>query len=115
MNTILQSDIFQINANLPWENVGPGLQRQIFGYNEQVMMVKVKFEKDAIGTLHSHPHIQTTYVASGIFEATIGDKKQLLKAGDGFFVPADIVHGVVCHEAGLLIDVFAPHREDFLK
>jgi quercetin dioxygenase-like cupin family protein len=48
------------------------------------MMVKVKFEKDAIGPLHEHPHTQVSYVESGLFEVTIGDKKKIIKKGDGF-------------------------------
>jgi quercetin dioxygenase-like cupin family protein len=29
-------------------------------------------------------------------------------------VPSNVVHGCVCLEAGMLVDVFSPHREDFL-
>ena len=47
------------------EPAGKGVTRQVMGYDGQVMMVKVKFEKGAVGTLHTHYHTQTTYVASG--------------------------------------------------
>jgi quercetin dioxygenase-like cupin family protein len=77
-------------------------------------MVKVKFEVGAVGQLHSHPHTQVTYVESGAFEMTIGDQKKIIKKGDGYYVPPQEVHGCVCVEAGVLIDVFSPHREDFL-
>lgn len=30
-------------------------------------------------------------------------------------MPPNAVHGTVCLEAGKLVDVFAPMREDFLK
>ena len=53
-----------------WESAGEGIVRQIMGYNDNLMMVKVKFETGAIGTPHTHPHTQTTYVASGVFEFT---------------------------------------------
>ena len=79
------------------------------------MMVKVKFEQGAIGTLHQHPHTQSTYVASGCFEVTIGEEKKVLRAGDGYYVAPNLPHGCVCHEAGILIDTFTPMREDFLK
>ena len=45
-----------------WESAGDGVVRQIMGYDGQVMLVKVKFEKGAVGTLHAHYHTQTTYV-----------------------------------------------------
>jgi quercetin dioxygenase-like cupin family protein len=115
METNIQGKIFQLNSEIEWQNAGPGIQRQIFGYGEQVMMVKVKFEKDAVGTLHHHPHVQVTYVGSGAFEVSIGGEKKTLRAGDGFYVPSAVEHGVLCLEAGVLIDVFTPVREDFLS
>ena len=89
--------------------------RQIMAYDEHLMMVKVKFNQGAIGTLHQHPHTQSTYVASGCFEVTIGEEKKVLRAGDGYYVAPNLPHGCVCLEAGILIDTFTPMREDFLK
>lgn len=110
-----QSGIFQNQHELAWEVSGNGIQRQVFGYNYSLMMVKVKFEKGAVGSMHSHPHVQSSYVASGSFELTIGDEKQILHAGDGYFIPSHVMHGCVCLEAGMLIDAFSPLREDFLN
>jgi len=109
-----QSKIFQLAADLPWEDLGDGIQRQIFGYDDRVMMVKVKFEEGAIGVLHQHPHTQISYVESGIFETTVGEEIKILKQGEGFYAPSNVVHGVVCIAAGVLIDTFSPHREDFI-
>lgn len=110
----MQSELFQINAQMPWEDLGNGIQRQVFGYNDQIMLVKAKFEAGAIGTLHEHHHTQVTYVDSGVFEMTIGAEKRMLQQGDGFYVPPHTIHGCVCIEAGTLIDAFNPVREDFL-
>ena len=106
---------FQLQQNEQWHTVAPGVQRMMMGYNKDMMMVKVKFEKDAIGEPHSHPHIQSTYIAQGSFEVTIDGKTTLLNEGDSFLVASNLVHGVVCKQAGLLIDVFNPCREDFLR
>ena len=84
-------------------------------YDGQLMMVKVKFDKGAIGSMHEHYHSQATYVVSGKFELTIGDKKEILSAGDGYYVAPDELHGCVCLEAGILIDTFSPVRADFLN
>ncbi len=78
-------------------------------------MVKVMFEKGAVGQPHAHVHAQTTYVVSGKFEMTIGNETKILQAGDGFYTEPDIMHGCICLEAGILIDVFSPIREDFYK
>jgi len=111
---MIQSNLFQIAAESEWQDLGDGIQRQVFGYDDRVMMVKVKFERDAVGVLHQHHHTQISYVESGVFETTIGEEKKVLKKGDGFFIPANVIHGVICIEPGILVDVFSPHREDFL-
>ena len=41
--------------------------------------------------------------------------KKILTTGDAFYVPPQAVHGAVCLEAGVLIDVFSPMREDFIQ
>jgi quercetin dioxygenase-like cupin family protein len=115
MSTIQQSGLFQVSKEIPWEDAAPGIQRQVFGYDEKIMLVKVKFEAGAVGSLHQHHHSQATYVESGVFELFIGDEKKILNAGDGYYVPPRVVHGCVCMEAGVLIDVFSPLREDFLQ
>lgn len=107
--------LFQVSAETPWTDLGDGIQRQVLGYDDRVMLVKVKFEKGAIGTLHEHHHTQVSYVERGVFEMTIGAEVKVLHAGDGFYVPPGAIHGTVCLEAGVLIDVFSPHREDFLS
>lgn len=91
----------------------PGIRRQMMGYDGQLMMVKVEFEKGAVGSMHQHYHSQATYVASGKFELTIGDRKEILSTGDGYYVEPDQPHGCVCLEAGVLIDTFSPMRADF--
>jgi len=84
-------------------------------YDPTMMMVKIDFQKGGIGTPHQHVHTQMSYVESGVFEVTIGDKKQTLKKGDGFYIPSNVMHGAVCLEAGVLIDMFTPMREEFVK
>ena len=109
------SNVWQIEKEMQWENVGEGVRRQIMGYDKDLMLVKVDFQKGAVGSLHAHPHSQATYVVSGKFELTIGDEKKVIEAGDGYYVAPDVLHGCVCLEPGILIDTFSPAREDFLK
>ncbi|WP_107827429.1 cupin domain-containing protein [Mucilaginibacter yixingensis] len=109
-----QSENYQFEDNIKWEDAGNGVQRQVFGYDDKVMLVKAKFETGGIGSLHSHPHSQVTYVESGVFEMTIGDETKTIRKGDGYYVPPHVVHGVTCTEAGMLVDAFSPFREDFL-
>lgn len=112
---IKECDPFRFENEIEWEDAGLGVSRQIMAYNENLMMVKVKFETDAEGTPHTHPHTQTTYVVSGVFEFTVGDKTAIVCSGDSVYMKPGVLHGCKCIEAGVLIDTFNPMRNDFLK
>lgn len=103
------------NNEVPVEEVAQGIRRQILGYDTNLMLVRVEFDKDVIAHKHKHPHQQVSYVESGVFEVEIGDNKEVLKMGDCFIIPSDVMHGAKCLEAGVLIDTFSPAREDFLE
>jgi quercetin dioxygenase-like cupin family protein len=103
------------DSEIDWEELGGGLKRKIMSYDDNLMMVKVAFEKGGIGTLHSHFHTQMSYIDSGAFEITIGGKTGVLKKGDAYYIPPNIVHGALCLEAGVLVDIFTPLREDFIS
>jgi quercetin dioxygenase-like cupin family protein len=109
------SDLFVSAEGAEWVSPEPGVTRRIMTYLPEMMMVEVVFEKGAIGAKHNHPHIQASYVAEGAFEVTIDGRTETLSKGGSFIVPPDLVHGVKALEAGRLIDVFTPHRAEFLK
>lgn len=89
--------------------------RKVLAYHDNLMVVENEFPEDGIvADLHSHPHEQITYIVSGEFEFTIGDKKQIVKAGDSMYKEPNVIHGAVCIKAGVLIDFFTPHREDYV-
>lgn len=111
---IYESNKYQYEAEIAWEPAGEGVVRQIMAYNDDLMMVKVKFETGAVGTPHTHPHTQATYVASGVFEFTTDGETQIVRAGDGVYMKPGVQHGCKCLEAGVLIDTFSPIRKDFL-
>jgi quercetin dioxygenase-like cupin family protein len=107
--------IFVENASIEWEQVAEGMRRKIMAYDDSLMLVRVEFEKGGVGSLHQHYHVQITNVESGKFEVEINNEKRILQAGDVFYVPPNVMHGAVCLEAGVLIDVFSPMREDFVE
>jgi quercetin dioxygenase-like cupin family protein len=38
----------------------------------------------------------------------------VIEAGDGLYIAPNLIHGAVCLEVGVVLDVFSPVREDFL-
>lgn len=107
--------MFVYNYDVESVNCDEGIYRKILAYNEDMMMCEIEFKKGAVGAVHAHPHLQTTYVIKGSFEFTIGDETKTVKAGDSLLMPPDVAHGTVALEDGILVDVFSPMRSDFLK
>lgn len=96
------------------ENAADGVTRRVLAYNGGLMCVENTFEKGAVGTMHSHPHTQITYVVSGEFAFTIAGETRTVRAGDTLLKEDGVEHGCVCLEAGVLLDIFTPMREDFI-
>lgn len=107
---------FEFDKN-QWEELGGGIKRKIVGYTEDLMFVHLCFDKGAVGAPHAHEiHDQIGYVASGSFEAEVDGEKRILKAGDAYIAKKLAVHGAVALEDNsILLDVFSPVRQDFLK
>lgn len=108
---------FFIASENDWEDLGGGLKRKIVGYTDDLMGVHVQFEKGAVGEVHSHDiHDQIGYVVAGSFEAEIEGEKKILVPGDAYIAPKHFKHGAVALEDNsILLDLFSPAREDFLK
>lgn len=110
-----KDQIWLFAEGLESESGGEGVRRTIKSYTDELMVVENHFETGAIGALHHHPHTQITYVVSGTFEFTIGGETQIVKAGDTMLKKDGIEHGCKCLEEGVLLDIFSPMREDFIK
>lgn len=106
-NVVYQKDI-------AWKDLGGGVTRRVLSHTPAMMVVEVRFETGGIGAAHRHPHAQSTYVVSGAFRFTIEGEPVVVRAGDTISFAGNALHGTECLEAGTLIDVFAPMREDFL-
>lgn len=92
----------------------PGVTRRVLAYTDGLMCVENRFEYGAVGSLHSHPHTQITYVVSGEFSFTIDGETRTVRAGDTLLKEDGVEHGCVCLEAGVLLDIFTPMREDLV-
>lgn len=97
-----------------WTPTPDGNLRRVLLHTDELMLVEFAFERGGVGVLHSHPHVQASYVVEGRFEVTIDGKVEEIAAGGAYIVPSGLVHGVKALEKGRLVDSFTPHRADFL-
>ncbi|MCO6049518.1 cupin domain-containing protein [Mesorhizobium sp. RP14(2022)] len=108
------TDIFMRADEGVWEATPDNNRRRVLVHTAELMMVEFTFEKGGVGWKHSHPHVQSSFVAEGAFDVTIDGQTERLNAGDCFIVPSGLEHGVKAMEKGRLIDSFTPARVDFL-
>lgn len=94
---------------------GEGVERRILARGGGLMTVEFSFEKGAVGAVHTHPHEQVGYIAKGRFILEAGGRREEIGVGDTYYVAPNEPHGVVALEEGIIVDVFTPQREDFLK
>jgi quercetin dioxygenase-like cupin family protein len=94
--------------------VAEGVTRRVLAYCGDMMCVENYFDEGAIGAVHSHPHTQIAYIASGRFRFTIGDETREVSRGDTLLKQDGVTHGCVCLEKGVLVDFFTPMRDDFV-
>lgn len=100
--------------NFPVIPTDPGVTRQVLADSAELMVVAFTFEKGAEGKLHSHPHVQATFVAEGRFAFIVDGYEHELGPGESLIIPSGARHGCHCLAPGRLIDTFTPRRDDFL-
>ena len=104
------------NKNITPTELGGGVTRKILSYSEKLMTVELRFPKGGVGAPHSHPHEQIGYIISGkLIYKEAGQPDKLLQTGDTYYVRPNAVHGIEAVEDTMLLDIFTPMREDFVK
>lgn len=96
----------------------PGVFQQILSgssKDETMMVVRYIIKEGAVFPEHEHPHEQHGYLIEGEADFIIGGVKKRTKTGDGYIIPGNVLHGAVFLKDSIVIDVFSPPREDFLK
>ncbi len=101
--------------DLPGFELAPGATaRALFG--ERAMLNLVEMEPGATVPAHSHPHEQLGLILRGSMTMAIGGEPHELGELDAYAVPPHVEHGGVAGPAGaVLLDVFAPVREDYRR
>lgn len=91
----------------------PGIRRRTMATTERMMLCEFTVSKGGVVPPHSHMHDQCGYVVSGKIEFTIGDVKRVCMPGDTYGVPGGLIHSATALEETLLVEIFAPPREEY--
>jgi quercetin dioxygenase-like cupin family protein len=93
-----------------WEGV---IARSVEG--ERLNLAIVELEPSSVVPQHSHDNEQLGLVLSGSLTFRIGDEVRDLEAGGTYAIASNVPHEVIRTgpEGAVVIDVFAPPREDW--
>ena len=101
--------------NIPFERIAGGIERQMI-VGEKLMICRLRFAPFVVTPEHNHPHEQMTIVEKGNVRFFIEGEEKIAKQGDVLSFPSNCWHGATMLENEVvLIDIFTPVREDFLK
>ena len=109
-----KDEVWVFAKDIKGESPAPGVTRKVLAYCDAAMCVAHEFEKGAVGSIHSHPNTQITYVAEGRFLFTVGEEVREVSKGDTLCKQNGVKHGCECLEKGVLVDFFTPMRQDFV-
>lgn len=74
----------------------------------------VELDPGSVVPEHSHDNEQLGIILAGSVEFRVGDETRQLGVGDTWSIPSNTPHEVVTGpEGAVMIDVFAPVREDW--
>lgn len=91
-----------------------GVDIDVLASGREGMVTKMRFKAGDHVPFHTHPNVQSGYVLSGRMRLRTREVDEILGPGDSYSVPADVEHSIEVVDAGEVIDVFVPPREDLL-
>jgi quercetin dioxygenase-like cupin family protein len=102
-------------SSVPVERLAEGIERQMV-VGENLMICRFRFAAFLVTPEHDHPHEQMSIVLSGRVRFFVEGVERIASSGDVLHFPPNCRHGAtMMDEEVILIDVFTPVREDFLK
>ena len=102
-------------TTVPRERLADGIVRQMV-HGERLMVCRLTLAPGTVTAAHEHLHEQLTIVEKGRVRFTLGSHERVFGPGDVLLMPGGFWHGAtMLDEEVVLIDIFSPIREDFLK
>lgn len=91
----------------------PGVFRRTMTDGEKMMLCEVKMDAGSVVPMHTHPHEQTGYCASGRIRMVIADEVREMGPGGCWMIPGGVEHEATALEDSVFIDVFSPPRDEY--
>ena len=107
-------DIYDWNT-VPSERLSALITRKAI-HRANMTLACIELERSAVVAVHSHAHEQISMVQKGALKFVVDGQERVVRAGEMLALPSNVPHGVVeTLEDSVVVDVFSPVREDWMK
>lgn len=93
----------------------PGVHRRTLVSGDRQTLVRFELAEGGAVPEHTHPHEQAGTVITGRMRFRIGDQEAEVAPGGSYLIPGNVPHSAVALEPSVLVEVFAPVREEFAQ
>src|SRR5262252_6964905 len=96
------------------EQLNPRMGRKAI-HSANMTIARLEIQKYATVPEHSHVHEQIAMVERGALKFFIGGREVVVRGGEALEIPPNVPHAVEALEDTIVVDVFAPSRQDWIQ
>ncbi|MDQ2898747.1 MAG: cupin domain-containing protein [Acidobacteriota bacterium] len=96
------------------EQMNPLVSRKVI-HGETITIARLLLRKGAIVPMHSHANEQIANLESGKLHWVVNGEETIMQGGESFQIAPNVPHMVEALEDCVVIDVFSPVREDWIR
>jgi unsaturated pyranuronate lyase len=100
--------------NLPIDWLSETIGRQMI-HTAAMTLARVTLRQGAVVPMHEHEHEQISTVLEGRVRFVVGGEERVMEAGSSVPLPANVPHEVEALIDSVMLDVFSPVREDWIR
>ncbi len=98
----------------PVEELTPLIGRQLVD-TQNMTIARIILEQGAVVPRHEHTHEQVATVLEGRLRFVVGDEEATVRAGESVFIASGVPHEVEALVDSIVLDVFSPVRDDWVR
>ena len=100
-------------SSLDLQRIWGGVHGRVV-HGDRITLGVLELDANSVVPQHSHEHEQLGMCLAGSLVFRVGDESRELGPGETWAIPSNVVHEVeVGPEGAVVIDVFAPTRDDW--
>ncbi len=97
-----------------YQELLPGVSMKPLTYGDHSMMCEFRLRQGAVIPAQQHPNEQTGYCVSGSVRFFGDEGETIVEPGCSWSFKGGVAHGAEALEDSIVIEVFAPARDDYL-